>query len=165
MTNVRCMDQPETDLPMDRQQDLAGRREQAGQPGDGLGAQESTSMSGAVMPTEQHADAHENAAQDAGWARLSSPDGQVDLGRGRLQMWYEVPGSKNGVRHAQLSSYTPGSVEPRRGDTVAVVPEHDAEQYIATITEYTAVPEGGSIVVLDWPSNEMPASLRELGGE
>lgn len=114
---------------------------------------------------ETSADDAENAAQDAGWAHMYSPDGQVDLGRGRLRMWFEAPGSKNGVRHAQLSSYTPGSVEPRRGDTVAVRPETESEQYIATITEYTAVPEGESVVVLDWPNNEMPASLRELGGE
>ena len=80
-------------------------------------------------------------------------------------MWFEAPGRKDGDRHAQLSSYTPGSVEPRRGDMVAVRSETESEQYIATITEYTAVPEGGGVVVLDWPNNEMPASLRELGGE
>ena len=25
--------------------------------------------------------------------------------------------------------------------------------------------EGGSVVILDWPNDELPASLRELGGK
>ena len=36
---------------------------------------------------------------------------------------------------------------------------------MATITEYNAVPSGESVVVFDWPNDELPASLRELGGE
>ena len=115
--------------------------------------------------SETTADDSTNASQDAGWAKLSSPDGNVDLGRGRLRIWFEAPGSKDGVRHAQMDSFTPGPTEPRRGDTVAISPEKDAEGYIATITEYNAVPSGESVVVFDWPHDELPASLRELGGE
>lgn len=110
------------------------------------------------------ADDRQNASQDAGWARLSSTDGSVDMGRGRLRVWFEAPGWERGVRHAQLSSYQPGAVEPRRGDTVAICPESEAEMYIASIADYNPVPGGESVVVLDWPSDELPASLRELGG-
>ena len=115
--------------------------------------------------TESTADDARNASQDAGWARLTSPDGRIDLGRGRLRVWFETPGSPHGVRHAQLSSYTPGAVEPRRGDTVTIVPEQEGEPYTAEITEYNQVPEGGSVVILDWPNDDQPASLRELGGK
>ena len=146
------IEQQEADKVIDRQQDVAGRRESAGQPGGDEGP-------------ESKADDSTNASQDAGWAKLSSPDGTVDLGRGRLRVWFEAPGSKHGVRHAQLSSFTPGPTEPRRGETVAICPEKDSEKYIATITEYDAVPSGESVVVLDWPNDELPASLRELGGE
>jgi hypothetical protein len=114
---------------------------------------------------ESTAGDRDNAAQDAGWAKLTSPDGKLDLGRGRLMVWYEAPGSKDGIRHAQLSSFTPGAIEPRRGDSVAVLPESEQESYAATITEYNPVPSGESVVVLDWPNDELPASLRELGGE
>ena len=115
--------------------------------------------------SDSPADDRQNASQDAGWARLSSPDGTVDMGRGRLRIWFEAPGTPQGVRHAQIGSYQPGAVEARRGDTVAVCPEGEAEMYIATITEYNPVPDGGSVVVLDWPDDELPASLRELGGD
>ncbi len=115
--------------------------------------------------SESKADDSTNASQDAGWAKLSNPEGTVDLGRGRLRVWFEAPGSKDGVRHAQLSSFTPGPTEPRRGDTVAISPEKDSEKYIATVTEYDPVPAGESVVVLDWPNDELPASLRERGGE
>lgn len=142
---------------MERQEDRAGRREQAGQPG----GSEPVRTSGTDRSTPDAA----NAAQDAGWARLTSQDGTLDLGRGRLSVWYEPPGSANGVRHAQLSSYTPGAIEARRGDMVSVVPEAEAEGYVAKITEYQPVPGGGGVIVLDWPNDELPASLRELGGE
>jgi hypothetical protein len=114
---------------------------------------------------ESTADDRENASQDGGWVKMSSPDGRLDLGRGRLRLWFEAPGSPGGVRHAQISSYTPGAIEPRRGDTVAILPENESEQYIASITEYNPVPSGDSVVILDWPNDEMPASLRELGGD
>ncbi len=117
------------------------------------------------LESESKADDSTNASQDAGWAKLTNPDGTVDLGRGRLRVWFEAPGSKHGVRHAQLSSFTPGPTEPRRGETVAICPEKDSEKYIATITEYDPMPAGEGVVVLDWPNDELPASLRELGGE
>lgn len=115
--------------------------------------------------SETTADDRQNASQTAGWAKVTSPDGSLDLGRGRLRVWFEAPGSKDGVRHAQLSSYTPGAIEPRRGDTVAIVPEGESESYIAKITEYDPVPSGESVIILDWPNDELPASLRELGGK
>lgn len=111
------------------------------------------------------ADDRGNASQDAGWARLSSTDGSLDMGRGRLRIWFEAPGTEGGVRHAQLSSYQPGAIEPRRGDTVSICPENEAETYIASVMEYNPVPSGESVVVLDWPNDELPASLRELGGD
>lgn len=114
---------------------------------------------------ESTADDRDHASQMAGWAKVSSPDGRLDLGRGRLRLWFEAPGSKDGVRHAQLSSYSPGAIEPRRGDTVAICPEGESETYIATITEYEPLPGGEGVVILDWPNDELPASLRELGGE
>jgi len=114
--------------------------------------------------SDSPADDRQNASQDAGWARLSSPDGTVDMGRGRLRIWFEAPGTPRGVRQAQIGSYTPGPVEPRRGDAVAICPEGEAEMYIASIAEYNPVPTGESVVVLDWPGDELPASLRELGG-
>jgi len=161
------LQQQSSDTTIGRQQDVVGRREQAGQPTGELGETPtgqgltSTPQSSVAQP----ADAQQNASQDAGWAQLSSPDGTRDLGRGRLRVWYEAPGSANGVRHAQLSSYTPGTTEPHRGDTVAIAPESESERYIAKVMEYDPTASGESVVVLDWPDDELPASLRELGGE
>lgn len=161
------LQQQSSDTTVGRQQDVVGRREQAGQPTGELG--EMPTSQGLTSTPEssasQPADAQQNASQDAGWAQLSSPDGKRDLGRGRLRVWYEAPGSANGVRHAQLSSYTPGTTEPHRGGTVAIAPESESERYIAKVTEYDPTASGESVVVLDWPDDELPASLRELGGE
>ncbi len=174
------MEQQAADTTMGRQQDVAGRREQAGQPGgeapDGdqgrhLQQARSTAPGDGGQQTQQQQPqtdaslAGQNASQDAGWARLSSPDGRVDLGRGRLHVWYEAPGSANGVRHAQVKSYTPGPTEVHRGDTIAISPEAESEQYLAKVMEYQPVQSGESVLVLDWPDDELPASLRELGGE
>jgi len=114
--------------------------------------------------TGETADDRSNAAQDAGWVRLHSPDQSLDLGRGRLMIWYEPPGSPHGTRHAEIGSYTLGAIEPRRGDAVTVVPETEAESYVATIVEYQPTPTGDGVLILDWPNDELPASLRELGG-
>lgn len=159
--------QQSSDTTIGRQQDIAGRREQAGQPtGDPGEVATGQGLTSTPDPSvAKPADAQQNASQDAGWAQVSSPDGQRDLGRGRLRVWYEAPGSVNGVRHAQLSSYTPGTTEPHRGDTVAIAPELESERYIAKVMEYAPSVSGESVVVLDWPDDELPASLRELGGE
>lgn len=111
-------------------------------------------------------DRQDTALQDAGWVHLVSVDGSHDYGRGHLKTWMEPPGSAgpNG-RQAVIESFTPGAIEPRRGDRAGVRPEQEATVYPVVVRRYDRI-EGTAVVLLEWlDDGDVPASIRELGGE
>lgn len=118
----------------------------------------------AAAPTG--ADRVGNASQDAGWVNLMSVDGALDFGRGHLKMWMERPGSPfPSGRQAQLDSFTPSDLEPRRGDRAVIRPEIEPAIYPVIIREYERG-EDSTTVVLDWvEDDDLPAILLETGGD
>lgn len=118
----------------------------------------------ATAPTG--ADRLGNASQDAGWVHLVSADGTLNFGRGHLKMWMERPGSPfPSGRQAQLDSFTPSELEPRRGDRAGIRPETEPAIYPVIVREYEKS-EDDTTVVLDWvEDDQLPAMLLETGGE
>ncbi|RJQ10416.1 MAG: hypothetical protein C4558_04740 [Dehalococcoidia bacterium] len=117
----------------------------------------------AAAPTG--ADRLGNASQDAGWVHLVSTDGVLNYGRGHLKMWMERPGSPfPSGRQAQLESFAPSDIEPRRGDRVMIRPEIELATYPVIVREYKRG-EDSTTVVLDWvEDDDLPAILLETGG-
>lgn len=103
------------------------------------------------------------APQDAGWVELLSVDTQTRYGRGHLFIWH-VQKADDAMK-AELRSFTLDSAEPAAYDRLAVRPEREAEMYPVIVAGFAPVEGEAAIVGLIWPDIEMPASLRELGGE
>ncbi|MEX1021600.1 MAG: hypothetical protein WD058_00500 [Dehalococcoidia bacterium] len=128
------------------------------------------------------------AARDGGWAELLSSDGHTRYGRGHLMIWPAEPQSGHGdsspasqVRdeavqptgegapnlRGELRSFVPDAAQaPAPGDRLSIRPERgESEMYSVVVRAYTPASNGGGgVVALDWPDDELPASLRELGG-
>lgn len=106
-----------------------------------------------------------NASQDAGWVHLLSADGTLNFGRGHLKVWTERPGSPfPSGRQAQLDSFTPSELEPRRGDRAGIRPEIEPAIYPVIVREYERSKDS-TTVVLDWVEDDhLPAILLETGG-
>jgi len=106
------------------------------------------------------------APQDAGWVELLSVDTQTRYGRGHLFIWQVQ--KEDDPMMAELRSFTPDAddaPEPATHDRLAIRPEQEMEMYPVIVTGYAPVEDEAAIVGLIWPDIEMPASLRELGGE
>ena len=103
------------------------------------------------------------APQDAGWVELLSVDTQVRYGRGHLFIW--LVQSEDDPMKAELRSFTPDTSQPAKDDRLAIRPEQEMEMYPVIVSGYAPVEGEVAIVGLIWPDIEMPASLRELGGE
>ena len=52
---------------------------------------------------------------------------------------------------------------PVRGDSLAVRPENESDMYPVVVQAYDGT-SGQHVVHLDWPDEQLPAALRELGG-
>lgn len=109
------------------------------------------------------ADQPQIAPQDAGWADLVSQDGQTKYGRGHLMIWPVPPdGATDNRLRAELQSFTV-EAEPPIHTVLAIRPEKDPDTYPATSRTFEVL-EHGAVVGLFWDDDELPASLRELGG-
>ena len=126
------------------------------------------------------------AARDAGWAELLSMDGTRHLGRGHLMIFSSDPGdagdgtvelevdemaaqplgSDGPNLRAELRSFSPGVEPVEAGQELLVRPEHQQESFPVRVGSVTAPSEGEmhGLVELDWPDDELPTSLTELGG-
>ena len=135
-----------------------------------------------------HDDSERVASRDAGWAELLSADGHTRLGRGHLMVWAAeagvvadpaAPASDASVEedavqplgdsapdlHAELRSFAPESDLPSVGLDCLVAPEGEEGRYSVIVREVNAGEPGEkSVIALDWPDDELPATLRELGG-
>jgi hypothetical protein len=121
----------------------------------------SSGRSGAGHPAG--ADQPQIAPQDAGWADLVSHDGLTKYGRGHLMIWPEPPNRATDNRlRAELQSFVV-EAEPPIHTGLAVRPEKDPDTYPATSRSFEVM-EHGAVVGLFWDDDELPASLRELGG-
>lgn len=113
-------------------------------------------------PREIH-DPTPTGHRDAGWVRVLHVEGQRLRGRGRLMMRRE-PASPGGAPacDAWLESFVPAE-EPTlaAGDQVLLLVETSNEHYPVTVKTIEA---GGSVVSIHWTADELPATLRELGG-
>ncbi len=58
-----------------------------------------------------------------------------------------------------------GDQAPGDYDYLAVRPEKEMEMYPVVVTGHTPVEGDMAIVGLIWPDTELPAALREVGGE
>ena len=122
------------------------------------------------------------APRDAGWAELFTADGRTRMGRGHLMIW---PGHQHGepagdgparvVKDAamplggdapplrgELRSFTIDAGPPVPGDSLAVRPENESQMYPVVVHSFDD--QGQQVVSLDWPDEQLPAALRELGG-
>lgn len=123
------------------------------------------------------------ATRDAGWAELWSKDGESCLGRGHLILWadanhigkvVDAPVESDSAQsvgddaadlRAELRSFTPGGEMPAAGESYLVIPEHDAQRYAVDLTEVIEGDgHGKAVLELDWPDDQLPTVLSELGG-
>ena len=96
-------------------------------------------------------------------ADLVSQDGLTRYGRGRLLIWAKPPNRADDNRlRAELQTFVV-EVEPPMDTALAVRPEKDPDTYPTTSRSFDAH-EHGAVVGLFWDDDELPASLRELGG-
>lgn len=121
------------------------------------------------------------APRNAGWAELFTADGATRMGRGHLLIWPAEPGPGEGEGVAevdkdsglalgggapplrgQLRSFTVDAGPPVPGDSLAVRPENETQLYPVVVKSFEA--GDGEIVELDWPDEQLPAALSELGG-
>lgn len=102
------------------------------------------------------------APRDAAWVELVSADTKTRYGRGHLYLWHVK--TEDDLMRAELRSFAPheGGEAPAKGDCLAVRPEQEMELYPVVVAEYG--PGSENIVALIWPDTELPASLREVGG-
>lgn len=78
-------------------------------------------------------------------------------------MWPEPPDRRSDNRlRAELQSFTV-EVEPPVAAALAVRPEKDPDTYAVATHSYETL-DHGAVVGLYWDDEELPASLRELGG-
>lgn len=104
------------------------------------------------------------ARGDAGWVQILDVDEQRLRGRGHLMLQGE-PDSRAGEPRflAQLESFVPADgPQLVPGERAFLLIESANEQYPIVVQE---IEPGGSIVRVSWTSAELPAPLRELGGE
>jgi len=101
--------------------------------------------------------------RDAGWVQLLDIEGQRLRGRGRLMLHSERTRDDGSRRlHAQVESFVPVDELPlKAGDQVLLLIETANEQYPVTVQTIGAV---DSVVTIHWTADELPATLRELGG-
>ena len=101
--------------------------------------------------------------RDAGWVRVLDADGQRPRGRGRLMLRSEdAHPDGTPAFEARLESFVPAE-DPAlgAGDHVLLLVETSNEHYPVTVR---AIEAEGSAVSVSWPGDELPATLRELGG-
>ena len=100
---------------------------------------------------------------DAGWVQVLDVEGQRVRGRGRLTLRSEGIRA-NGVPafDAQLESFVPADGPALAVGDVLLLAENANEYYPATVR---AIDAEGSVISADWMAEELPATLRELGGE
>ncbi|MDA1010390.1 MAG: hypothetical protein O2888_02830, partial [Chloroflexi bacterium] len=123
------------------------------------------------------------ASRDAGWAELWSQDGSQCLGRGHLILWADANhigevvdapvdpdaaqpvGEDAADLRAELRSFTPEGEMPATGESYLVMSEHDPQRYPVELTEVIGEDEHGkAILELNWPNDQLPTVLSELGG-
>lgn len=113
--------------------------------------------------SRENADPPQTGNRDAGWARVLRLEDQRLLGRGRLMMRLEHTRPDGAPSYAAwLESFGP-SEEPQftAGDRVLLLIETSNEHYPVTVQ---AMEAQGSVVSMRWTADELPATLRELGG-
>jgi hypothetical protein len=120
---------------------------------------------GEAAPPLESRDAHDPVEVphgDAGWAQLLDTEGQAPRGRGRLMLSSEAAGP-DGARtfEANVESFVPGEAPITPGDRLLLLIEMSNEQYPVTVR---SIDPGGTAVALSWGADELPATLRELGG-
>lgn len=125
------------------------------------------------------------APRDGGWAELMTADGRTRMGRGHLMLWPARPatdvddgesgpamvdkdagmalGGDAPPLAAELRSFAIDAGPPIAGDSLAVRPESEFDLYPVTVRAFDRKGDH-PVVYLDWPDEELPASLRELGG-
>lgn len=135
-----------------------------------------------AVPQQPHHD-EAIAPRDAGWAELWTADGSTRLGRGHLMIWADAAHigtavTDSGVHEssaqplgedapdlmAELRSYTAEGMLPEVGARLLVAPEQSPERYTVVVKEAIAEDGDKGVIALDWPDNELPAALAELGG-
>ena len=122
------------------------------------------------------------APRDAGWAELFTADGATRMGRGHLMIWpghHHDEASDDGPPRVakdaglplggdapplrgELRSFVVDAGPPVPGDSLAVRPENESQLYPVLVQSYDT--QGQPVVRLDWPDEQLPAALRELGG-
>ncbi len=121
------------------------------------------------------------ATRDAGWVELWSADGDRRYGRGHLMLWPREPGSdvSGGTEvledsaqpvdesgpslRAELRGFTFDGEPPAIGDSLMIRPEKEQDSYAVSILEVEHAEPNGRIAI-DWPNDQLPAALAELGG-
>ena len=115
--------------------------------------------------TESH-DIHDPqtvAHGNAGWVQLLDIEGQRPRGRGRLMLRSEGANTEGAQTfEASVESFVPGDAPVAPGDHVLLLIETANEQYPVTVR---AIEAEGSVVSVSWNADELPATLRELGGD
>lgn len=131
-----------------------GAKERAATIQDAVGLQKHRIEDGTGQP--------DIAPRDAGWVELVSADMSTRYGRGHLYLWQIEQTDQ--LQRAELRSFVKDVTEPAPNDRLAVRPELEQEVYPVIVTAYDPGSEE-SIVGLVWPDTELPAALREVGGE
>lgn len=107
-------------------------------------------------------EAPEIARGDAGWVQILEIKTQRVIGRGRLLMRTMRPLADGLPRfQARVESFAATDGPPAVGDDLLVLIEGAIEHYPATVR---AVEPDGSEITIYWRDDELPAPLRELGG-
>lgn len=118
---------------------------------------------GVYRAPHEMANLTQTGQRDAGWATILDAEGDRLRGRGRLVLrrWGAHPDGTPSFE-ARLDSFLPAAATPiRAGDAVLLHIEASNEQYPVTV-HTTGV---GSTISVSWPGDELPATLRELGGD
>lgn len=125
----------------------------------GTGAGHGHEAEGAPMNEATHEERHV-ARRDAGWVLVLAVDAQTPRGRGQLMISAPQAEVDEHEIDAQLESYTPEGPLLEPGEDVVLMSEQANEHYPARVQSC-----GDGVVVLDWNAGELPAALRELGGD
>lgn len=134
-----------------------------------------------------YADEEPVAPRDAGWVELWSTDGERRYGRGHLMLWPAEPipvdnasngrvttevakdaaqpvGEDGPNLRAELRGFTFDGDPPEVGASLMVRPEKEQDSYAVVVMEVDSTEEKSGRIALDWPNDELPAALSELGG-
>ena len=102
--------------------------------------------------------------RNAGWVQVLDADAERLRGRGRLMLrGKDAHPDGTPAFEARLESFVPAE-EPAlgTGDPVRLFVETSNEHYPVTVRSIEAE---GSAVSVSWPGDELPATLREIGGD